>query len=55
MVIIPRGKTARLIVNTHLKHDAQKVYKKFIRFLLDILTVVPYCKMGARRCWHENG
>ena len=44
MMKTPRGENARLISNVHLEHDTRKFYKNFIRFSLDILTVVPYCK-----------
>lgn len=44
MMKTPRGENARLISNVHLEHDTLKVYKKFIRFSLDILGLVPYCE-----------
>ena len=44
MMKTPRGENARLISNVHLEHETRKVYKKFIRFSLDILGLVPYCE-----------
>ena len=40
----PLWGNALLILNVHLAHETLKVYKKFIRFSLDILGIVPYCK-----------
>ena len=44
MIKTPCGKNALLILNVHHAHDARKFYKNFIRFSLDILNIVPYCK-----------
>ena len=44
MIKTPCGKNALLILNVHHAHDTRKFYKNFIRFSLDILNVVPYCK-----------
>ena len=40
----PLWGNALLILNVHLEHDTRKFYNKFIRFSLDILKVVPYCR-----------
>ena len=44
MMKTPMWGNALLILNVHHAHDARKFYKNFIRFSLDILNVVPYCK-----------
>ena len=44
MIKTPRGENARLITNVHLELETRKVNKNFIRFSLDILNIVPYCK-----------
>ena len=44
----PGGENALLILRTHHEHETQKVYKNFIRFSLDILEVVTYCKNRSK-------
>ena len=44
MMKTPLWGNALLLLNVHLAHDTQKFYKKFIRFSLDILGLVPYCE-----------
>ena len=44
MMKTPLRGNALLILNVHLAHDTQKFYKKFIRFSLDISSIVPYCE-----------
>ena len=44
----PHRGNAQLIANVHLEHEAQKFYKKFIRFSLDILQGVPYRRTRNR-------
>ena len=44
----PHRGNAQLIANVHLEHEAQKFYKKFIRFSLDFWKTVLYCENGSR-------
>jgi hypothetical protein len=47
MMKTPLWGNALLILNVHLAHETLKVYKKFIRFSLDILQGVPYCELSG--------
>ena len=48
MMKTPMWGNALLILNVHLAHETLKVYKKFIRFSLDILQGVPYRRIRSR-------
>lgn len=48
MMKTPLWGNALLILNVHLAHETQKIYKNFIRFSLDILKSVPYCRTWSQ-------